>query len=499
MEIREICVKKNTMSQEIRNLEPKALWNKFADLNAVPRPSKKEDRVIEFMKNFGNSLGLETFEDEIRNVIIRKPATPGMENRKPIVLQGHLDMVCQKNNDTNFDFDTQGIDMYVDGDWVRARGTTLGADNGLGVAMMMAILESKEIKHPAIDALFTIDEETGMTGALNLKGGILKGEILLNMDTEEDDEIGIGCAGGIDVTANRSYKEEETPEGSVGYTITVKGLNGGHSGMDIHKGLGNANKIMNRLLFDGFENFGLQIAEISGGSLRNAIPRESNAKVIVASMYDEAFVFDMQEMIADIQAEFKTMEPNLTVEIVKSYLPSKVMDLGVQEGLLRGIYAAHNGVYRMTADIKDLVETSNNIARVIVKEGEITIQNLTRSSVESSKFDLANALRSAYELFGCEVTLAGSYPGWTPNVNSEILDLLVTIYEKQNGTKPNVAACHAGLECGILGTNYPDMDMISFGPTIHGAHSPDERACISSSQKFWKFVLEILENIPVKN
>jgi dipeptidase D len=422
-----------------------------------------------------------------------------MENRKPIVLQGHLDMVCQKNNDTDFDFDTQGIDMYVDGDWVRARGTTLGADNGLGVAMMMAILESKDIKHPAIDALFTIDEETGMTGALNLKGGILKGEILLNMDTEEDDEIGIGCAGGIDVTANRSYNEEETPEGSVGYTITVKGLNGGHSGMDIHKGLGNANKIMNRLLFNGFENFGLQIAEISGGSLRNAIPRESTAKVIVASMYDEAFVFDMQEIISDIQAEFKTMEPNLTIEITKSHLPKKVMDLGVQEGLIRGIYAANNGVYRMSADIKDLVETSNNIARVIVKEGEITIQNLTRSSVESSKMDLANALRSAYELFGCEVTFAGSYPGWTPNVNSEILDLLVNIYEKQNGTKPNVAACHAGLECGILGTNYPGMDMISFGPTIHGAHSPDERASISSSQKFWKFVIEILENIPVKN
>lgn len=487
------------MSQEIRNLEPKPLWNNFADLNAVPRPSKKEDRVIDFIKNFGNKLGLETFEDEIRNVIIRKPATPGMENRKPIVLQGHLDMVCQKNNDTDFDFDTQGIDMYVDGDWVRARGTTLGADNGLGVAMMMAILESKDIKHPAIDALFTIDEETGMTGALNLKGGILKGEILLNMDTEEDDEIGIGCAGGIDVTANRSYNEEETPEGSVGYTITVKGLNGGHSGMDIHKGLGNANKIMNRLLFNGFENFGLQIAEISGGSLRNAIPRESTAKVIVASMYDEAFVFDMQEIISDIKAEFKTMEPNLTIEITKSDLPKKVMDLGVQEGLIRGIYAAHNGVYRMSADIKDLVETSNNIARVIVKEGEITIQNLTRSSVESSKLDLANALRSAYELFGCEVTFAGSYPGWTPNVNSEILDLLVNIYEKQNGTKPNVAACHAGLECGILGTNYPGMDMISFGPTIHGAHSPDERASISSSKKFWKFVIEILENIPVKN
>ena len=239
------------MSQEIRNLEPKALWNKFADLNEVPRPSKKEERVIEFMKKFGESLGLETFEDEIRNVIIRKPATPGMENRKTIVMQGHLDMVHQKNNDTVFDFDKQGIDMYVDGDWVRARGTTLGADNGLGVAAIMAILESKDIPHPAIDALFTIDEETGMTGALNLKGGILKGEILLNLDTEEDDEIDIGCAGGVDVTATREYNEEETPEGSVGYTITVKGLNGGHSGMDIHKGLGNANKIMNRLLFDG--------------------------------------------------------------------------------------------------------------------------------------------------------------------------------------------------------------------------------------------------------
>ena len=486
------------MSQEIRNLEPKALWNKFADLNEVPRPSKKEERVIEFMKNFGNSLGLETFEDDIRNVIIRKPATPGMENRKAIVMQGHLDMVHQKNADTVFDFDTQGIDMYVDGDWVRARGTTLGADNGLGVATIMAILESKDIPHPAIEALFTIDEETGMTGALNLKGGILQGQILLNLDTEEDDEIDIGCAGGIDVTATRSYNEEEVPEGSVGHIITVKGLNGGHSGMDIHKGLGNANKIMNRLLFDAFENFGLQVAEINGGSLRNAIPRESVAKVIISEMFDEAYIFDMQEIINDIKAEYKTTEPNLTIEIVKCDLPKKVMDLGVQEGIIRAIYAAHNGVYRMSADMEDLVETSNNIARVIVKDGEISIGCLTRSSVETSKFDLANALRSAFELVGCEVELSGSYPGWTPNVNSEILDTLVGIYEKQNGEKPKVVACHAGLECGILGTNYPDMDMISFGPTIHGAHSPDERASISSAQKYWKFVLEILSNIPVK-
>ena len=486
------------MSQEIRNLEPKVLWNKFADLNAVPRPSKKEERVIAFMKDFGNSLGLETFEDEIRNVIIRKPATPGMENRKPIVMQGHLDMVHQKNNDTDFDFDKQGIQMFVDGDWVRAKGTTLGADNGLGVATIMAVLENKDIAHPALEALFTVDEETGMTGALNLKGGILRGEILLNLDTEEDDEIDIGCAGGIDVTANRTYKQEPTPEGSVAYSITVKGLKGGHSGMDIHKGLGNANKIMNRLLFDGFENYGLQISAINGGSLRNAIPRESVATVIIASMYDEAYVFDMQEIISDIKTEYKTTEPNLTIEITKAELPEQVMDLGVQEGLLRAVYAAHNGVYRMSADMADLVETSNNIARVIVSNGEITIQCLTRSSVESSKLDLANALRSAFELFGCEVTFGGSYPGWSPNVNSEILDVLVGIYEKQNNEKPKVVACHAGLECGILGTNYPEMDMISFGPTIHGAHSPDERASISSAQKYWKFVIEILKSIPVK-
>lgn len=487
------------MSQEIRNLEPKALWNQFADLNAVPRPSKKEEQVIQFMKDFGNRLGLETFEDDIRNVIIRKPATPGMENRKPIVLQGHLDMVHQKNNDTVFDFETQGIDMYVDGDWVRAKGTTLGADNGLGVAAIMAVLESTTIPHPAIEALFTIDEETGMTGALNLQGGILQGQILLNLDTEEDDEIDIGCAGGIDVTATAEYDEEDTPEGSVGYSITVKGLQGGHSGMDIHKGLGNANKIMNRLLFDGFDNFGLQIASIAGGSLRNAIPRESVAKVIIAAVYDEAFVFDMQQIVNEVKTEFKTTEPNLEIVFEKlTEVPAKVMPSIAQFYFVRSMYTAHNGVYRMSADFDNLVETSNNIAKVMVGEGQLTVQCLTRSSIESSKMDMANALRSAFELMGCEVVFSGAYPGWTPNPKSEILDVLVGIYEKQNNAKPNVVACHAGLECGILGTNYPEMDMISFGPTIHGAHSPDERASISSSQKFWKFFLEILASIPAK-
>ena len=486
------------MNSEIRQLQPTQLWNKFADLNAVPRSSKKEERVIAFMKDFGKSLGLETIEDKVGNVIIKKPATKGMEDRKPIVMQSHLDMVHQKNNDTKFDFDTQGIEMYVDGDWVRAKGTTLGADNGLGVATIMAILESKDIAHPAIEALFTIDEETGMTGAMGLEGGLLNGEILLNLDTEEDDEIGVGCAGGIDVTATRSYEVEETPEFKTGFKITVKGLNGGHSGMDIHKGLGNANKIMNRLMFDGFENFGLRISEIDGGSLRNAIPRESNAIVAIDAIHEAAFISEMNDLANEIKAELKTMEPKLTIEVSKIETPATIMDLGVQEGLTRAIYAACNGVYRMSADIPDLVETSNNIARVIVKDGEIKIGCLTRSSVESSKFDLANMLRATFELTGCEVEFSGDYPGWTPNMDSAILKVMSKLYKDMNGKEAHVAACHAGLECGILGTNYPKMDMISFGPNIKGAHSPDERAQISSAQKYWKFVLEILKNIPKK-
>ncbi|RAJ13210.1 aminoacyl-histidine dipeptidase [Olleya aquimaris] len=486
------------MSQEVRALEPKALWNKFADLNAVPRPSKKEERVIKFMTDFGAKLGLETIVDEVGNVIIKKPATPGMEDRVTIVMQSHLDMVHQKNADTDFDFDTQGIQMVVEGDWVKAKGTTLGADNGLGVATIMAILESTDIPHPAIEALFTIDEETGMTGAMGLKGGLLEGKILLNLDTEEDDEIGVGCAGGIDVTATRTYQEEETPEFKIGFEIKVKGLQGGHSGMQIHEGLGNANKIMNRLLFDGFENFGLRISEIDGGSLRNAIPRESRAVVAIDAIHEAAFLNDMETLANTIKTEFKTMEPDLDIVMSKTETPEKIMDLGVQEGLTRAIYAALNGVYRMSADIPELVETSNNIARVIVKDGHIKIGCLTRSSVESSKLDLANMLRATFELTGCEVEFSGDYPGWTPNMDSAILKVLDKLYQKLNGEKAHIAACHAGLECGILGQNYPDMDMISFGPNIKGAHSPDERAQISSAQKYWTFVLEILKEIPKK-
>ncbi|MDC8000873.1 aminoacyl-histidine dipeptidase [Aequorivita todarodis] len=483
------------MNEEIRNLKPKALWNKFADLNAVPRPSKKEERVIAFMKDFGKSLGLETMEDEVGNVIIRKPATKGMEDRKTVVLQSHLDMVHQKNNDTEFNFDTQGIEMYVDGDWVRAKGTTLGADNGLGVATIMAILESNEIEHPAIEALFTIDEETGMTGAKGLKGGLLKGDILLNLDTEEDDEIGVGCAGGVDVTATGTYAETEAPKNSATFTIKVKGLNGGHSGMDIIKGLGNANKLMNRLLF-ATKDF-MQLAKLDGGSLRNAIPRESVAQVVVFS--EEKFLFAFEKMKREIIAEFKSLEPNLSISAEKTNeVFSKVMTDADQKKFLNVMNAAHNGVYRMSPDIADLVETSNNIAKVSVADGNIKIECLTRSSVESSKENLANALTSVFELAGYNSKLAGDYPGWAPNMDSPILKVLDNLYQKMNGEKANVAACHAGLECGILGQNYPEMDMISFGPTIKGAHSPDERASISSAQKYWEFVLEILKNIPKK-
>lgn len=487
------------MNSEIRNLEPKAVWKNFADLNAVPRPSKKEERVIQFMVDFGKKLNLETMVDKVGNVIIRKPASTGMEDRKTVVMQSHLDMVHQKNADTVFDFDTEGIKMFVDGDWVKADGTTLGADNGLGVAAIMGVLESTDIAHPAIEALFTIDEETGMTGAMGLEGGLLEGEILLNLDTEEDDEIGMGCAGGVDVTATRSYNEETTPENTIAYEISVTGLNGGHSGMDIIKGLGNANKIMNRLLFDGFTNFGLRVAEINGGSLRNAIPRESFSTVVIDAVSKEPFLFEIHELINNIKAEFSTLEPNLTIELKEINTPENVIDLGVQEGLIKAVYAALNGVYRMSPDIEGLVETSNNIARIIVKDGAIKIGCLTRSSSETNKWDLANSLRSSFELAGFDVEFSGSYPGWLPNVNSEILKTVTDLYEELHNEKPIVAACHAGLECGILGQNYPEMDMVSFGPNIKGAHSPDERAQISSTQKFWKFLLEILKNTPVKN
>ncbi len=486
------------MSNEIRNLEPKALWNNFADLNAVPRGSKKEEKVIKFMVEFGNKLGLETIVDPIENVIIKKPATAGMENRKTVVLQSHLDMVHQKNNDTIFDFDNDGIKMIIDGDWVSADGTTLGADNGLGVAAIMSILASDDIAHPALEALFTIDEETGMTGAMGLQAGYLDGEILLNLDTEDDSEIDMGCAGGIDITATTNYKQEDILDNTSIMKLEVKGLNGGHSGMDIDKGFGNANKIMNRLLYETFD-FEINIVSIYGGSLRNAIPRESQTILAVPQVKLEDFKAKINLITDAIKKEFATMDPGLIIELSpceKSF--TKAMDTRSQITLIKALYAAHNGVYRMSPDMENLVETSNNVAIVVVENGTITIDCLTRSAGESSKMDLAQTLRSTFELANYDVEFSGSYPGWQPNVNSPILAVMTNLYTDMFNEKPDIVACHAGLECGILGTNYPDMDMISFGPTIQGAHSPDERASISSTQKFWKYLLEILENIPVR-
>ena len=486
------------MNEAIRKLEPTAMWNNFADLNAVPRPSKKEERVIAFAKAFGEKLGLSTIVDEVGNVIIKKPATKGMEDRVTIVLQSHLDMVHQKNAATNFDFNTQGIEMFVEGDWVKANGTTLGADNGIGVASIMALLESTTIPHPAIEALFTIDEETGMTGALALKGGLLDGEIMLNLDTEDDDELTIGCAGGIDVTATGKYATEASKNSSA-FRVTIKGLTGGHSGMDIHRGRGNANKLMNRLLLNLSNDLAIEISSVDGGSLRNAIPRESVSVITVSENNKEALKKQIQNFEITIKAEHNTTDPKLVVTIEDTEMQAHVFNKDFQYKLLRSIYACPYGIYRMSPDIAGLVQTSNNIARVIVKDGAYQIQCLTRSSVDSEKIDLQHAITSVFELLGAEISAAGSYPGWTPKPSSPIVKLMSDLYKERYNTEAKVSACHAGLECGILGTNYPEMQMISFGPNIRGAHSPDECVQISSVQKYWGFLLETLVRIPKKN
>ena len=479
----------------IRNLEPKALWNHFADLNEVPRPSKKEERVIAFMKKFGEDLGLPTVVDEVGNVIIKKPASAGMEGRTTVVLQSHLDMVCQKNADTDFDFDSEGIKMLVEGDWVRADGTTLGADNGIGVASIMTLLTSDDIPHPPLEALFTIDEETGMTGAQGLQGGLLDGKIMLNLDTEDDDELTIGCAGGVDVNVSGSYRVEAAGDNCTAYKLSVTGLTGGHSGMDIHLGRGNANKLMNRLLFETADKFTLRVAEIDGGGLRNAIPRESFAVVVVPNNNAEAFETHIASLNPVLKNEYNTTDPDLEIGLEKTEMPPKVMPEADQKRLIRSIYACPNGIYRMSPDIEDLVQTSNNLARVLAKDGEVKIQCLTRGSVDSEKMDLAQSIQSTFELFGGDVVFEGGYPGWAPKPDAGIVKLMSSLYTELFKEDAEVAACHAGLECGILGTNYPEIEMISFGPNIRGAHSPDEKVQISSVQKFWGFLLETLKRV----
>lgn len=484
------------MSDSIKILEPKALWNHFADINAVPRPSKKEERIIQYMLDFGNALGLETYRDEIGNVIIKKPATPGMEKKQTVALQSHLDMVHQKNNDTVFDFENEGIRMFVDGDWVKAEGTTLGADNGIGVATIMALLSSNDIPHPPLEALFTIDEETGMTGALELKAGHLTAPILLNLDTEDDDELTIGCAGGIDISMNGEYEQINAPDNHLTLEVHVKGCTGGHSGMDIHKGRANANKLMNRLLYTLSLELDILLVSIDGGGLRNAIPRESVAHIMCNASEKERIEEIIMQLETVLQAEHKSTDPGLKLSLKTAENSAKAASSSFNQSFLNAIYSCPNGIYRMSPDIEGLVQTSNNLARVLLKDGKYEVLCLTRSSVETEKEDLVNAIKACFKNIGANTGTSGAYPGWQPKPDADIVKLMTELYRSEFNSEPHVMACHAGLECGILGQNYPDMDMISFGPNIRGAHSPDEKVQISSVQKFWRFLLKTLEEIP---
>lgn len=482
---------------QIRELQPISVWNHFEDLNAVPRPSKKEEKVIQFMIDFGNSLGLETESDAIGNVIIKKKASAGMEDRETVILQSHIDMVHQKNGDTDFDFSSEGIRSYIDGEWVTAEGTTLGADNGMGVAAAMAVLSSNDIVHPAIEALFTIDEETGMTGAKELEGDRLSGKILLNLDTEDDDEFSVGCAGGIDTNTDYAYTEVSVPVDRVAYTISVKGLKGGHSGMDIHLGRGNANLWMNQLISEVNKQLELNIVEVEGGSLRNAIPRESNSIVVCAEKDAALFEKALVESAAIIKETHSEVEPETLIAFSKlDTVPAKMMEYDAQSSIVETISSTPNAVWKMSEKIEGLVETSSSFAKVIIRDGQFVTKSLQRSMVEDGKAEVAAAMKANFEKLGADIIQNGDYPGWAPNPSSEILGVLKREYVEMFNEEPKVAACHAGLECGILSKHLPNCDMISFGPTIRNAHSPDEKVNIKSVQKFWNFFLRVLEETP---
>lgn len=485
------------INQEVASLNPSTLWTSFEQLNAVPRPSKKEERVIAFMQEFGKKLGLETITDGVGNVIIKKPATKGMEDRKGVVLQAHLDMVHQKNSDSGFDFDTQGIESYIDGDWVKAKGTTLGADNGIGVAAAMAVLKSKDIEHGPVEALFTIDEETGMTGAAGLEQGILEGHILLNMDTEDEGELCIGCAGGIDTNISLAYGEEEISSGKA-FLLTVKGLKGGHSGCEIHLGRANANKLMNRILWQGYQNFGLRISSIDGGGLRNAIPRESFAVVVVPADSVEAFTKHVEEVFESAKTEFAQTEPVLSILCEETAHPHKVMNIESQVDIISSIENAPNGVGEMSKDFEGLVESSTSLARIVIKDEQFKAQFLTRSSVDESKMAITKQIDETFKETGANIEHTGEYPGWTPNPSSEILTIMEGLHQDFFRKDAIVNAVHAGLECGIIGERYPQLDMISFGPTIKNPHSPDEKCEINTVARFWEFLLLTLKSVPVK-
>ncbi|WP_300698304.1 aminoacyl-histidine dipeptidase [Bacteroides sp.] len=482
----------------ILNLTPQNVWKHFYSLTQIPRPSGHMEKITEFLVNFGKGLGLESFVDEIGNVIIRKPATPGMENRKGVILQAHMDMVPQKNNDTVHDFAKDPIQTYIDGDWVKAKGTTLGADNGLGVAAIMAVLEDKNLKHGPLEALITKDEETGMYGAFGLKPGTMKGEILLNLDSEDEGELYIGCAGGIDISATLEYKEEEPVDGFVARKITLKGLRGGHSGLEINQGRGNANKLLARIVHDLLIEFDSQLASFEGGNMRNAIPREAHA-VLVFNPEDMDGLEDyIKEYEAQLNAEYASIESDITLKMEDVVVPASVVPTEIQDNLINVLVACQNGVMRMIPTVPDTVETSSNLAIVTIIGGKAAIHILARSSCDTMKDFLADSLSACFAMAGMKVELSGAYSGWQPNVDSPILHAMKQSYKQQFGVEPAVKVIHAGLECGIIGANCPGLDMISFGPTLRSPHSPDERVLISTVPKFYDFLVATLEQTPEK-
>ena len=479
----------------MKNLQPQGVWNCFYSLTQIPRPSGKRKEIADFLVNYGKSLGLETLQDEIGNVLIRKPASPGMENHPGIILQGHMDMVPQKNSDKVFDFEKDPIEAYVEdnGEWVTANGTTLGADNGIGVATAMAILADKSVVHPPLEALFTIDEETGMYGANDLKGGWLRGKYMLNLDSETEGELYVGCAGGVDTTATFTYDMVDTEEGDIALCVELKGCKGGHSGCDIHLQRANAIKLLFRFLKDAVANYEARLAYVDGGSLRNAIPREASAVITIpAESYQD--LQDLVDRYEDLWLrEYDGIETDLHFTAKEIDCPKQELPEDVQDFLIHAVTLCPHGVYRMILEMPDIVETSNNVAMIKTEEGKVAVYCLTRSSVESRKEELASIIQSAFSLAGANVEFSGAYPGWKPNFKSNLLKVMKETYEKEFGNSPRIVTIHAGLECGIIGANYPNMEMISFGPTIEHPHSPDERVNIATVQKFYHFVLAALK------
>lgn len=486
------------MGEILGHLKPSLLWNHFEEICKRPHPSRKEGKVAEYIISFAKKNGLKYKTDNFGNIVISKDATPGKENLIPVVLQGHLDMVAEKNADIQHDFDKDPIKPFVDGDWVKAQGTTLGSDNGIGVAAALAVLESKDIEHGPIEALFTLDEETGLNGAQSLKPGFLNSEILINLDSEEDGVLYIGCAGGQTTFVKFTFKPSEIPANTTALEIKVSGLKGGHSGLDINTGRGNAIKLMARLLHELNYKFGIRLVNIKGGSKHNAIPRECFAVIRAAKNNIGGILAHIEKFNQIVKAELSTVEPNLRVTVSEIKNRSKVMDKTTAVNLINSMYGVQNGVIKMSADIKDLVQTSTNLAVVTTKGKSVEVILSQRSSVESERFDISNAVASVFHLAKAEVKFGDGYPGWKPDINSPILHLMKNVYKNLYGTEPEVKAIHAGLECGIIKEKFPEMDMISFGPTIHGAHSPDERVQITTVEKFWNILINVLKNIPAK-